>query len=863
MNVGRPGRFALVLVCALSLCSGSVVAAEAAAQSPAARRALAVEVLRESLQTQPQWIKVHAAEFLLALDYRDGIRERFEAELSAAGEEPQYRIGIWRVLAREAVGPDRRDHFTSKIRAAFLDTAGPDRLHALETLGKLHYQAGSVILDPQGEMATSSNQQRRRELADDELQAFAIASESDDPAIRACARWVQLNSAGDEPTRRAAEQRLAELLTAPEERARMLAAYVFTWQASIDESTWSQIDQAAQAEKEASPAHVHLVAARLLHAPNDVDASDSKDRLMAYAVDGSDPQRTTACNTLAQVAGVRDADLLAAILQDDQTPPDVRVSAANAVCRIGRRQTQSLAGIDWAIIVAYGIGMIVVGWIFSRDIATTDDYMLGGRNMRSWAVGLSLFATLLSTITYLAQPGEMIKNGPMILCLLLAFPFIFVTVCYLIIPFIMRLRVTSAYELLEKRFGVSVRLLGATIFLLLRLLWMSVIIFATTDKVLIPLLDLDPTIWTPVVCAVLGLITLIYTSLGGLKAVVFTDVVQTAILFGGAILALLTITVSMGGVAAWFPKEWSPRWAPPAFGFQTDARITLGWAMVSAYIWYVCTSASDQMAIQRYLATRDVKAARRAYFASMTCDAVVTSLLALLGLALFAYFQAHPYHIPDGETLAGSADRLFPRFIVFGLPAGITGLVVAGLLAAAMSSLSSGMNSSCAVITTDFIDRFKEDSLQETDHIRLAKYVAVVIGVTVVGLSLFVSLAPGNLLEIAYKVVNLFTVPLSILFFMAMFVPWATTFGVWAGALCSALAAIFIAYWTLLVKLAPVSALLNAAGVSVEGDGPSFLFIMPVALVVGMLVGPLASMLPIGPPAKRNLHEITGGVDGE
>ena len=483
--------------------------------------------------------------------------------------------------------------------------------------------------------------------------------------------------------------------------------------------------------------------------------------------------------------------------------------------------------------------------------------MLGGRNMRAWAVGLSLFATLLSTISYLAHPGEMIKNGPMILSQILSYPLIALTVCYFMIPAFMKLNVTSAYELLEARFGVSVRLLGASIFLLLRLLWMSVIVFATTDKVLIPLLGLDPAVWTPVFCAILGVITLIYTSLGGMRAVVFTDVVQTAILFGGALLALWTITNSMGGVSAWWPHEWSERWAPPLYGFQTDARVTMGWAMTSVFIWFVATAGSDQMAIQRYLATRDVRAARRAFLTTLACDTVVLTLLAILGLALFAYFQANPHFLSDGQSLQDNADRLFPRFIMVGLPRGITGLVVAGLLAAAMSSLSSGMNSSCAVITTDFIDRFKRDAVGETDHVRLAKLVSLVIGITVVALSLFVNIVPGNLLEIAFKVVNLFVVPLFLLFFMAMFVPWATTFGVWTAGISSAVAAIVVGYWSLLASFGPTAALMKWIGLSPDAKPPSFLFIMPVALLVGVVVGTTASLLPVGSPAKKGIREIT------
>jgi len=312
-------------------------------------------------------------------------------------------------------------------------------------------------------------------------------------------------------------------------------------------------------------------------------------------------------------------------------------------------------------------------------------------------------------------------------------------------------------------------------------LWMAVIIYATTSKVLIPLLGWSEAA-TPYVCAVLGLITVVYTSMGGLRAVVFTDVAQTFILFGGAVLAILLITGRLGGVAAWWPTHWAPTWDKPVFWFDAKARVTFASACLSAFVWYVCTAGSDQMAIQRYLATRDTKAARRMFTTSMAANALVMVFLAILGCALLAYFQAFPQLVPDGQTISSSADRLFTRFIVSGLPPGISGLIIAGLLAAAMSSLSSGVNSAGSVVAVDFVERFRRDKAGAVDSVRVARTISWEVGVIVVLLSSTVGLVSGNLLEVTYKLVNLLVTPLFILFFMALFVPWATTAGAWAAA---------------------------------------------------------------------------------
>lgn len=147
--------------------------------------------------------------------------------------------------------------------------------------------------------------------------------------------------------------------------------------------------------------------------------------------------------------------------------------------------------LDWIVIIAYALGMLAIGKFYGRQNKTTEDYMLGDRRMSPFAVGLSLFATLTSALSYLAVPGEMIKHGPMQMTQFISFPLIGIVVGWGMIPFIMRENVTSAYELLEKRFGVSVRLVGASMFLLMRFAWMATILFATSDKVLAPMPDFN------------------------------------------------------------------------------------------------------------------------------------------------------------------------------------------------------------------------------------------------------------------------------------------------------------------------------------------------------------------------------------
>jgi len=292
-----------------------------------------------------------------------------------------------------------------------------------------------------------------------------------------------------------------------------------------------------------------------------------------------------------------------------------------------------MSWLDWLVLAAYAGLMLGVGLYFARQNKSADDYLLGGRRMSPIALGLSLFATLVSTLSYLATPGEMVANGPMMITQIAAHPLVFVIVGYGLIPLLMRQPVTSAYELLETRLGGSVRSAGAAVFLLLRLGWMATILFATSDVVLVPLLGLDDG-WTPWLCIGLGVVTAMYSSSGGIKAVVTTDAIQAITMLAGAVLTVAVITHRMGGVSEWWPREWPSNWQKPSWGFDPNVRVSFGILMLSTTLWYVCTNGSDQMSIQRFLSTRDAKAARKTLAVAQITDVMVAGLLALTGVAV-------------------------------------------------------------------------------------------------------------------------------------------------------------------------------------------------------------------------------------
>ena len=499
--------------------------------------------------------------------------------------------------------------------------------------------------------------------------------------------------------------------------------------------------------------------------------------------------------------------------------------------------SDGLHWVDGIVITIYACSTLGIGWYYGRKQRNTDEYFVGNRSMNPLLVGISLFATLFSTVSYLSLPGEYISHGPVIITGILSIPIVYFIVGYLMVPVYMRYQVTSAYELLETKLGPSVRLLAAALFVLLRLGWMSLLIYLASS-VMLEMLGIaheDEATWLPVVVLVTGFVAILYASIGGLRAVVITDLLQFLLLFGGAVLVVTTVTVRLGGFD-WFPTSWAANWdTQPLFSFDPNVRVTVFGTILTGTLWWIGTAGSDQTAIQRFMSTGSAKAARRSYLMNSVAGAMVTIVLALVGFSLLGYFQSDPTLLPEGRSLVASADRLFPYYISHHLPIGLSGLIVSGLFAAAMSSIDSGVNSISAVVLTDFVDRFRSRPMPEKTHILAAKAVAFGIGVIVVLTSSFaMKHVPGNFLEMGHRIANLLVGPIFIMFFMALFVPFATSRGTIVGVILGSVAAVIVAYW---------EPLIDSLGVEPQYlKTISFQWIQPVTFVTGLSTACAASL---------------------
>ena len=490
---------------------------------------------------------------------------------------------------------------------------------------------------------------------------------------------------------------------------------------------------------------------------------------------------------------------------------------------------QGLAAVDWLVLAGYAGLTLWLGWFYGRRQSSTSEYFVGGGRLHPVAVGVSLFATLVSTVSYLSVPGETLGRGPVLLVQLLALPVVYFVVAYGLLPVYMKHRVTSAYELLEVRLGAGARLLGASMFIVLRLAWMSLLVYAAAVAMTV-MIGAGPSA-VPLIALCTAVVAVVYTSLGGLRAVVVTDCIQSTLLLAAALVVVGIVTLELGGFE-WFPTTWHANWdSQPLFSTNPATRVTVFGTLMSTLVWYAATAGGDQVSVQRFMATTGLRAARRAYRTQLAAITVVTLVLALVGFALLGYFEAHPERLGEAMSLRGDADQVFPFFIGHQLPTGIAGLVVAAMFAAAMSSVDSGVNSISAVVLTDFLGRFRARPRDDASKLGLARWLAAATGGVIVLGSSLMYLVPGNITEVTSKTSNLLTAPIFGLFLFALFIPQVRPVGAYVGTAAGIAAAVLVAF----------SGPIFGAHAETGGDPVSFQWIAPVALLVQVVVGLAAS----------------------
>ncbi len=435
--------------------------------------------------------------------------------------------------------------------------------------------------------------------------------------------------------------------------------------------------------------------------------------------------------------------------------------------------------IDSLVIAAYLVAVTGLGLAVRLRLGGKPaDFHLAGRTLRWFPVGFSVAATLFSAINFMAFSGEVAQYGLYVIMALPAFPLIAIPVMRHVIPFFHAHRSASAYAFLEQRFNSAVRRLASALFVLWRLAWVAIVLYATA-RFLAGITGL------PVVALILlaGVIAILYTALGGFHAVVWTDILQFFVLCGGLLLAIVIALDRIGGVRALFSLAADQGALQPFVPFDSAlfspdprVRITLWSALIGTLTAFLTRYGADQMVVQRYMAARSVRDAQKGFALN-----IVLALLALVGL-VFVGLLARVAGIADGTALPDGASGV-ARLIRFvqALPSGVRGLLVAGLFASTMSSVDSGLHSCVTALTTDV------PALRKTRPWLMT----LLIGVPAVIAACFAGQL-GTIFEIANKAVNGLGAPLLAIVVAGWFPGRMTARGVLRGGIVGTVASVAI-----------------------------------------------------------------------
>ena len=392
-----------------------------------------------------------------------------------------------------------------------------------------------------------------------------------------------------------------------------------------------------------------------------------------------------------------------------------------------------LTWLDWLVIVVYLAAMVGIGMYFylQEKRASTADFFVGGRSIPFWAAGVSLYATNTSSISFIAIPAKAFETNWQYLTnnLIAVLGLMFVAVW--IVPLLRRLDLMSVFSYLEKRFHPAIRMLASALCIAMQIgSRMSVILF-------LPALAIATITGVDVVWSILimGVFTILYTTLGGMKAVIWTDFVQVFVMFGGAIFAIGFIIYHLNGGVPELVQVAMAEDKTRLFDFSFDLTKATVWGFIFLVLFdVVLTFPKDQVLMQRVLSTKSDKEAGRSIWTFAAIMVPGGFFFYAIGTALYVYYQSHPERMNPLLPL----DATFPLFIAAELPMGVTGLIIAGIFAAAMSTLSSIINSVSTLASVDFYEKLARNPTPKKS-VLFAEIMGVLVGLLGIGIALLLS----------------------------------------------------------------------------------------------------------------------------
>ncbi len=433
--------------------------------------------------------------------------------------------------------------------------------------------------------------------------------------------------------------------------------------------------------------------------------------------------------------------------------------------------------LNWVVLILYLVGMIGLGVYFMQRQKGGEDFFKGGGRIPWWAAGISIFATMLSAITYMSIPAKAYATDwtyyPMQICILIvSFP-----VIKYYLPFFRRLNVTTAYEYLERRFNYATRFMASLLFIVFMVARTALVIF-------LPSLAMTAVTGIDIyICIVLmAVITIVYCTMGGVEAVVWGDVIQGIILVGGAIIAAAYLIVQTGENGAsdfWQIATDNDKFR--MFVWSLDWKSATFWVVILGGLANNLISyTSDQTVIQRYLTTKDEKSAARGILTNGLMSVVVTIAFFTIGTGLYTFFKTHPAAM---DITMQKTDAIFPFFMMSQLPAGLAGLLIAAVFSATMSTIASNINSISTAFTVDFWSRFR--AVTDAGKLKTARYAGIAAGLIGMFIAILMAMVDiQSLLDYFNTILGLLSGGIGGLFMMGIFFPRIGSKAALIGFLC-------------------------------------------------------------------------------
>jgi len=394
----------------------------------------------------------------------------------------------------------------------------------------------------------------------------------------------------------------------------------------------------------------------------------------------------------------------------------------------------SFGAFNWAIVLLYLVGNLALGWVMSRRVHTSADYYLGDRSSPWWAIGISVVATYVSALSFLGGPAWAYGDGMAALAIHVNYPLVIFIVIVVFLPFFYNSGVASIYDYLERRFGKPSRVVMSLLFLLTQSITAASILTATA-VVVTYVTGIDP----KSAIVLMTVIVLVYTLMGGMNAVIWTDVLQGVILFIGAGIILYALLGDVSPLSGAFSTLAENGKLNP---INTDLDFTVAptiWAGVFAMtLFHITVYGANQMMVQRALAAKNIGDAKKSYLLMGFAAFFIYFLFFFIGALLFVHFDGEPFDQPNEIILIFAQTLAIP---------GLMGVLAAAVLSASMSSLSSAFNSLATITVTDFYQPYIKSDASETYYLRLSRIVTVIWGVLVIPAAFAFVNSKGSILE--------------------------------------------------------------------------------------------------------------------